>query len=124
MGDPVRLLLCKSILDVIKQEKLLELTAKTGEKMNAGLLSLQDLYPQLLSSARGQGTYCAIDVASQEARDAFVQDMRVNGVLALGSGVQSIRFRPGLIFGSRHVDILLEKMEGSAKVVSAKFGLV
>jgi 4-aminobutyrate aminotransferase/(S)-3-amino-2-methylpropionate transaminase len=68
------------------------------------LESLQARFPGVLSQARGVGTYAAIDVRDGPTRDRFMDRIRQRGVEMGGSGDRSIRFRPALILGRRHVD--------------------
>ncbi|XP_029734923.1 4-aminobutyrate aminotransferase, mitochondrial [Aedes albopictus] len=109
MGDPGKVLLLESILNVIKSEALLQNVEKTGAKLKQGLLQAQKDYPHLLNSARGRGTFLAINCASAKMRDDAVAALKQKGVLSGGCGDLSIRFRPALIFQEKHVDIFLDK---------------
>ena len=57
-----KLVLLDSVMKTIKSDNLLENTQKTGEVLQAGLKGLEKKYPGLVHSARGLGTFCAIDV--------------------------------------------------------------
>ncbi|MCJ8739674.1 hypothetical protein PDJAM_G00049910 [Pangasius djambal] len=59
-------------------------------------------YPHLLSRARGQGTFCAIDARDDVTRDKLLLKIRDKGVLLGGCGEKSIRFRPALVFKEYH----------------------
>ncbi|GAA6081519.1 4-aminobutyrate aminotransferase, mitochondrial, partial [Tachysurus ichikawai] len=59
-------------------------------------------YPHLLSRARGQGTFCAIDARDDVTRDHLLLKLRDKGVLLGGCGENSIRFRPALVFKEYH----------------------
>lgn len=109
MGDPGKVLLLESIMNVIKSEALLQNVEKTGAKLKKGLLQAQNDYPHLLNSARGRGTFLAINCASGKIRDNAVAALKQKGVLSGGCGDLSIRFRPALIFQEKHVDIFLDK---------------
>lgn len=109
MGDPGKLLMLESILKVIKQESLLQNVQKTGTKLKKGLIQAQNDYPTLLNSARGRGTFLAINCANTKLRDNVVTALKQKGVLSGGCGEISIRFRPALIFQEHHVDIFLDK---------------
>ncbi|XP_053687953.1 4-aminobutyrate aminotransferase, mitochondrial [Sabethes cyaneus] len=109
MGDPSKLLLLESILKVIKQDSLLENVNKSGAKLKQGLIQAQNAYPQLLNSARGRGTFLAINCASTKLRDDIVAALKQKGILSGGCGEIGIRFRPALVFQEKHVDIFLDK---------------
>uniref|UniRef100_A0A4W5QY68 Uncharacterized protein n=1 Tax=Hucho hucho TaxID=62062 RepID=A0A4W5QY68_9TELE len=68
---------------------------------------LQDQYPNLLSRARGQGTFCAIDIRDDATRNSIILKARDKGVLLGGCGDRSIRFRPALVFKEYHVHMFL-----------------
>ena len=94
MGDPCRLYVLQAVLEEIKKEHLLQLVQESGEVFLGGLkdlqvhrmccydyvyIYLQVLYPWLVHSARGIGTYCAISSNTTEMRDKIVYAMRQKG---------------------------------------------
>jgi 4-aminobutyrate aminotransferase/(S)-3-amino-2-methylpropionate transaminase len=116
LGDPLRAAQFQVVLEVIERDRLLEHTRRTGERLYAGLRELQARYPSVFSQARAVGTFAAIDARDAATRDRLIHDLRQIGIETGGSGDRSIRFRPALIFASRHVD---EAMEGFDAVASA-----
>ncbi len=60
-GDPGKLLLLEPILKVIKRDGLLENVQKTGEVLLRGLKDAQNEFNAVLNSARGRGTFLAIN---------------------------------------------------------------
>ena len=115
LGDPIRLAQLEVILEVMEREQLCSHVRVTGERLQAGLRELQSRYPSVLDQARGAGTYAAIDAADGPTRDRLINALRGNGLLAGGSGSRSVRFRPALVYGPRHVDETLERFEASVK---------
>ena len=113
LGDPIRLAQLEVILEVIERERLLERVEVTGELLQAGLRELQGRHPDLLDQARGAGTYAAIDAVDGPTRDRLIGALRANGLLAGGSGARSVRFRPALVYGPRHVEETLERFEAA-----------
>jgi 4-aminobutyrate aminotransferase/(S)-3-amino-2-methylpropionate transaminase len=61
---PGKLILLDKVLKTIKQDNLLENTRQTGDVLMSGLKELQTKFPQYLNSARGLGTFCAINCDS------------------------------------------------------------
>ena len=55
------MMLLGSVLETIKEDNLLEETRKAGDVLLAGLKDAQKKFPGLVHSARGIGTYCAIN---------------------------------------------------------------
>ena len=49
-----------------------------------------------VSNVRGRGLMCAFDLPSEEARDRYREGLFERGVLMLGCGERSVRFRPAL----------------------------
>lgn len=117
MGDPGKLLLLETILDVIKRDSLLDNVNRVGNKLKQGLLDAQRDYPSLLNSARGRGTFLAINVKNTALRDDIVNRLKQKGVQSGGCGDIAIRFRPALIFEEKHVDIFLDKFNQVLKEI-------
>ncbi len=82
-------------LDVIEEEDLITNAAIEGAYLLQQLEQLQSEFPQL-SNARGKGLMCAFDLPSGEERDNFVGSLYEAGVVILGCGDNSVRFRPSL----------------------------
>jgi len=113
MGDPVRIIQTKGILQYIAENNLIENAQNTGDYLLQRLEDLQASHQDKLSRARGFGLFCAIDCPTPEYRDKIVAKLKQSGIFIGGSGSKSIRFRPMLIFTKRHVDILLSAFESS-----------
>ena len=61
VGDPGKLILLDEVLKAIKKDSLLENTVNSGDVLLNGLKDAQKKFPGLIHSARGLGTFCAID---------------------------------------------------------------
>jgi 4-aminobutyrate aminotransferase/(S)-3-amino-2-methylpropionate transaminase len=114
LGDPVRALQAKTILQEIKSKELVKNAAETGAYLKDELHMIESKYPDTISSVRGQGTFLAFDLPSAQERDAFVVKLRSLGVNTGGCGPQSIRLRPMLVFQKKHADIFLDAVEKAA----------
>lgn len=75
------------------------------------IVFLQKQYPNMIHSARGAGTFCAVDCYDVETRDKIVGLLRNRGFQTAGSGDMTIRFRPSLVFQPKHAHMFLEGME-------------
>lgn len=111
LGDPLRAAQFDVIYEVMVRDQLLAHTQRVGQHLVAGLESLCQRYPRVLSSARGQGTFAAIDLPDPATRDKATTALRRAGIEVGGSGDRSIRFRPALVFASRHADELLDALD-------------
>ena len=99
--DMVRLTI---YLELIEKENLVEKAEKTGNYLLNRLYALQKQYPNLVSNARGRGLYCAFDLPSGDKRDKLAELLLEEGSILLGSGHQSIRFRPHLNVKTEDID--------------------
>ncbi|XP_075260845.1 4-aminobutyrate aminotransferase, mitochondrial-like [Convolutriloba macropyga] len=111
VGDPLRLALLKTTLDVIRKDSLLEVVQKSGKTLMDGLNTLQTSKPESISRLRGKGTFIAFDLPSEEIRAKLISAMLQKGVLMGGCGVTAIRMRPALIFGQKECEIFLDTLE-------------
>ncbi|MFZ5475918.1 MAG: aminotransferase class III-fold pyridoxal phosphate-dependent enzyme [Myxococcota bacterium] len=118
LGDPLRAAQLAVVIEVVARDRLLENTRITGEYLVRGLADLAAARPDLLSGARGAGTYAAIDVRDAVARDKVIEAARRRGLECGGSGDRSIRFRPALVFAPRHAAETLDVLEAAVKDVA------
>lgn len=140
MGDPGKLLLLEQILKVVKRDALLDNVTRVGKVLKNGLDAMQKEYPALLNSARGRGTFLAINCKDGALRDSVISKLREKGirkkicfftkinfivfVFFILLGIQSggcgdlaIRFRPALIFEEKHANIFLDKFRQVLKEI-------
>ncbi|XP_067933851.1 4-aminobutyrate aminotransferase, mitochondrial-like [Watersipora subatra] len=111
MGDPHKLVILEAVLEVTKEEKLIENMATQGVRLKEGLQKLQEKYSDQVSKVRGVGSFLAFDGSSPEARDSIIRRMGDKGVLALGCGSQSLRLRPANIIEQCHADIFINTLD-------------
>ena len=102
MGDPVRIMLLERIIQIIREDLLVEKTAIVGDYLKDKLMEIKKL-----KNVRGMGTFLAFDVNKNQE---FVDGMFNKGVLMGTCGENGVRIRPSLIFEKRDADLLLEKI--------------
>ncbi len=83
-------------LEIIEEDKLLENVKQQGKYLKSRLLELENKYPELISNSRGRGLLCAFDMPDSETRKTFIRSSLNEGLLILGCGNKSVRFRPAL----------------------------
>jgi L-lysine 6-transaminase len=94
LADMVR---SRRILEVYEADRLIERAATTGAHLLERLRALAAARPGVVTDPRGRGLMCAVSLPSRAVRDAVVAALRDDeGVLMLGCGERSIRFRPAL----------------------------
>ncbi len=91
-------------LEIIEDEKLVDHAAKAGEVLLSGLQKCEADFPHLVSNARGRGLMCAFDLPNGALRDELRSHCYDMGVVALGSGTRSVRFRPPLNISTAEIE--------------------
>jgi L-lysine 6-transaminase len=91
-------------LEIIEEERLVERSRQVGGFLLSELEKLQAANPERIGNARGLGLMCAFDLPDTATRDRFRKLAFDNGMLILGSGRSSIRFRPTLSVGKEDVE--------------------
>jgi L-lysine 6-transaminase len=94
----------KKYLEIITEENLVDNARVIGDYLLTELTELTEKHPALLSNARGKGLYAAIDMPNGDMRKTSIQKIFEKGVIVLGSGEKSIRFRPALNVKKEHID--------------------
>lgn len=80
---------------IIKDNKLVEHTKKTGDLLYGKLEQLFSAHPEITGlRGKNNGTFIAWDFATPKERDAFVSRMRANGVQMGGCGDKSVSALP------------------------------
>ena len=114
VGNPARLVILDSVLNVNEAEDLTAKAADVGEYVKSEILALSEKYEDI-ANVRGRGTLVAWDHPTMAARDKVVGDAMKEGLLLGGCGNQSIRLRPSLTFDKSHADEFLHLFEKTLK---------
>ncbi len=93
LGDMVR---SQRILETIAGAGLLANARDRGASLLRRLDALAAELPGLVSNVRGRGLLCAFDLPATDERQAVIAAARDAGLLLIGCGDRSIRFRPAL----------------------------
>jgi L-lysine 6-transaminase len=103
-GNLVDMVRFARILEVIDEENLVENARVVGNYLLSQLETLQSDFPGIVSNARGRGLFCAIDVDTPMNRDLIRSKAYENGLIILGCGERTIRFRTALNIGTGEID--------------------
>ncbi|MBI5464567.1 MAG: L-lysine 6-transaminase [Ignavibacteriales bacterium] len=95
-GNLIDMVRFTRILEIIHEENLVENARVVGEHLMKQLLKLEQEFPQLVSNVRGKGLLCAIDLDGTQNRDQLRTKAYEEGLILIGCGDHSIRFRPPL----------------------------
>jgi L-lysine 6-transaminase len=94
-GNLVDMVRFDRILEVIEEDDLVANAAEAGRHLQGLLRGLAERF-EAVENPRGRGLMCAFDLPSTEVRDAVRRRAMEHGLLILGCGPRSIRFRPAL----------------------------
>ncbi|MDX1511220.1 MAG: L-lysine 6-transaminase [Nitriliruptorales bacterium] len=110
-GNFLDMVRATTILEVIRDENLIERAATVGAGLLRDLESLGSRHDRV-TNVRGRGLLCAFDLPDDTTRDAVISRAREeHRVLLLGCGERSIRLRPALTIGEDELARGLEALD-------------
>lgn len=119
-GNPVSCAVGMAVLDVLRDEQLLENAQRVGDYVLNGLNRLKARH-QLIGDVRGRGLFFAVEMVRDRATQEpageetgrIVNAMRDRGVLLSRIGIHNniLKIRPPMPFGTEHADLLLERLD-------------
>ena len=96
-------------LEIIEEDGLVENARTVGERLLAGLVEVQGELGGKMSNARGPRADDRLRPADAARCAAAPRDaLLANGLLVLGCGPRSIRFRPALDLAAAEADAAIE----------------
>ena len=110
-GNFIDMLRFQLVLEVIEKENLIENSRIVGDYLLEGLQNLATKYPDKISNPRGRGLMCAIDLPTPEHRDTLRNQLYNDGLIILGCGTNSLRFRPHLNVSKEEIQLALDKID-------------
>ena len=116
-GNLTDMVRCRRYLEIIEEDKLVENAATVGAHLLEGLQNLAQQHSSHMSNARGVGLYCAFDTVSGEQRGKLLSAAYERGLMAIGSGEQTVRFRPALTVSKSDIDEALQILDESFKTL-------
>lgn len=119
-GNPVSCAAGMAVLDVVEGERLQERAATVGRYLLTQLEELKQRHP-LIGDVRGQGLYAGIELVTDRnskdpaaaAASRVSERMKEEGVIIYPNGRLGniLKLKPPMIFGSEHVDLLVDRLE-------------
>jgi len=117
-GNEVSAAVGHAVLNVLRDEKLLENALSVGEYVLSGMRRLQQKY-SIMGDVRGQGMFFAVEMVSNGKPEAattkkIVNRMRERGVLIsrIGPHDNILKIRPPMVFTKANADVLLNTLDG------------
>jgi 4-aminobutyrate aminotransferase len=109
-GNPLACAAAIATLDVIRDEELLENTAKVGDLLRNGLRDVQSRH-EAIREVRGLGLMIGIELPDHDTAAAVERGTFERGLLMLGCGDSSIRMSPALVFREDQARVALDLFE-------------
>jgi L-lysine 6-transaminase len=94
-GNLVDMVRFDRILEIIEEDGLVENAKVVGDHL-MGLLHALSHETESVTNVRGMGLMCAIDLPTPEFRDRLLERCFDEGIIILGCGYRSVRFRSPL----------------------------
>ena len=123
-GNEVSAAVGLAVLDVLRDEKLLQNAQRVGADVLQGMREIQTRCPTI-GEVRGQGLFFAVEIVSDRASGApdaararaIVNAMRDHGVLIsrIGPKENVLKIRPPMTLTIANADILLNALESSIR---------
>lgn len=104
-GNIVDMVRAQRYLEIIEEEKLVDNARIMGEYLLKQIQDLQNEFPSVVSNARGLGLFCAFDLNTPDERNKLKNSCYDKGLIILGCGEKSMRFRPPLNISKGEVDM-------------------
>jgi len=114
-GNLVDMVRFQRYLEILDEERLIDNATKVGAHLLDGLHRLAVELDGRISNVRGRGLMIAFDVASQGVKFDVVKRAFEAGLLLLGCGERSVRFRPALTLSREDADRGLEILRQTLK---------
>ena len=126
-GNPVSCAAGQAVLDVIRDENLLQRSAQIGDYLLAGIRRLAGRH-ELIGDVRGAGMFIGVELVGDRASKApaaahakrVVNGMRERGVLISAAGPLEniLKIRPLLAFEQAHADLLIDALDEALQALA------
>lgn len=103
-GNLVDMVRFERYLEIIEEEDLVGNAREMGEYLLSQLQALEQEFPEMVVGARGLGLMCAFSLCEAQMRDLLKQKCMDAGLILIGCGDRSIRFRPALNISKDELD--------------------
>ena len=126
-GNPIACAAAVQVIEIIREEKLLENANRQGTYIMRRLKEFQQKYP-IIGDVRGKGLMIGAEfVKDQETREPAIDETKQitvkcfkRGLATIMAGKSTIKFMPPLIITRDLIDAGLDIFEGAVKEVSSQ----
>lgn len=118
-GNLIDMVRFSRVLEIIEEEQLIENARNVGDHLHIQLTMLEKEFPALVQNARGRGLFCAMDLDTAQNREQLRRKAYEAGLILIGCGDRSIRFRPPLNLKKEEVDEGIRIIQKALKEIEA-----
>lgn len=119
-GNLVDMVRAQRYLEIIRDENLVENARIEGDYMINQVHALAEEFPNVISNARGKGLMIAFTLTEAQMRDVLRQKCYDEGLILIGCGDRSIRFRPALNITREEIDMGMKVIREQVKELSLR----
>jgi L-lysine 6-transaminase len=119
-GNLVDMVRFERYLQIIEEDNLVENSREMGEYLLAELQKMEQEFSEMVYGARGRGLMCAFSLCEAQMRDLLKQKCMDAGLILIGCGDRSIRFRPALNITKDELDLGLKIIRNAVKELSVR----
>lgn len=116
-GNLVDMVRFDRVLEIIEEDDLVSKAASSGDHLLERLQAMEQK-SEFVTGARGLGLMCAFDLPTPTFRDAVLNYCMDDGVIVLGCGTRSVRFRSPLTIEPEEIDRGLAVLEKAVERAS------
>ena len=115
-GNPISCSVGKSILEIIKDENLIDNAIEVGNYFKNRLLSLQDQF-SIIHEVRGSGLFLGVEFRQPNEKESITpfikEELKKRFILTStdGPGERTLKIKPPMIFNKKNVDQFIEALE-------------
>jgi L-lysine 6-transaminase len=119
-GNLVDMARAQRYLSIIHEQNYIHNAAQQGTYLLNKMHALAAEFPAMISNVRGRGLFAAFDMPDAHVRSAFIEEAYNQGLLILGCGSKSVRFRPTLDVSTSIIDEGTHIIETVVRSLQAK----
>jgi len=119
-SNPVDMIRCKVLLEIIQEDNLLDNANKIGNSLLKGICQLAHDYQDYIENPRGRGLLIAFDAVSEKLRDRIWKALYDEKLLCLTCGRKTIRLRPHLDITESEVGDAITRVEKALKKIAGE----
>jgi acetylornithine/N-succinyldiaminopimelate aminotransferase len=112
-GNPLAMAVGNAVLDVVLAPEFLEHVRRIANYTRQQLAGLISEHPTVFEELRGEGLMLGLKM--KVPNTAFIDDLRVHGMLAVGAGDNIVRLLPPLVIDETHVREAMALLSATAK---------